>query len=208
MRWINCLVTVGLGLALGAGCRMCASTYDYANPLVSAPCQSPDPGGRAGSILSGTAVYEQPLEASPYAPETEYYEGAGPTLAPAGTVASKADSVTRRLLADEEIASGVVLDIQDRKVEPPSMTAPDEEQLAETKENSADRSDEDRPQAERVAQEQQPDLPAAAEQSALAGPAMTVPQGSLAPENTTASSDGWMPASAYRSAWRSEVLQR
>lgn len=198
MRFINCLAIVGLSLTVGAGCRMCANTYDYANPLVSAPCGPADDGGRAGSILSGTATWEEPI------PMHEYYPAESPGLASRNAAVSNHDAVTQRLLADPEIAGGVILGISDRAVEAPTIARQDEQQVGQP-------SDEEplpQPQPQQVAERAKPHPTPASVKLPTFGPVMAAPEGSLRPENTAAATDRWMPASTYRTAWRSDSTGR
>jgi hypothetical protein len=93
------LVALSL-FGIAAGCRICATPYDDCSPTFTGqpgePCSAT---GRAGSILSGSGA---PV---PYAESV-------PRPVPEN------DAVTRQLLQDEEIASGVILSVTDKKVEP------------------------------------------------------------------------------------------
>lgn len=207
MRFINCLAIVGLSLTVGAGCRMCANTYDYANPLVSAPCGSADDGGRAGSILSGTAAWNEPI------PMHEYYPAESPGLVSRNAAVSNHDAVTQRMLADPEIAAGVILDISDRPVEAPTIASPTGRLIARQDDQHqvhqpSNRGPVPQPQVQQVAERAKPEPTPASVKLPTLGPVMAAPERSLAPENTAASTGRWMPASTYRTAWRSDSTGR
>ena len=73
-----------------AGCRMCASPYDYCSPTFGGQCGEPcSPTARSGSILSGS-------------------------VAPTPT---DQQLLSQAIPHDEEIASGVILSVTDRKVD-------------------------------------------------------------------------------------------
>lgn len=80
------------------GCRMCASTWDDCGPVVDGSCGPEcNSDARVGSILSGTvqpAAYPEDYEQYP---SQEFQSGEIPY--------------------DEEISSGVILSVTDRKVE-------------------------------------------------------------------------------------------
>jgi hypothetical protein len=91
---------------IAAGCRICATPYDHCSPTFTGqPGEPYSPTARAGSILAGN-VTPVPYAESVPAPVPEN------------------DSVMQQFLQDEEIASGVVLSVTDRKVEPTAEPQP------------------------------------------------------------------------------------
>ncbi len=92
---------IALGLvALAAGCRMCASPYDYCSPTFTGACgEDCAPFARAGSILSG------PVH--------------GPPLPPEGYVGQQVPEQQEiaRLEVDEETASPIIASVPEKKVE-------------------------------------------------------------------------------------------
>jgi len=92
-------------VATAAGCRICASPYDYSSPTLTGACGDEcSPNARSGSILSGYAA--------PF-PDDGYLHG--PML-----------YGQQEVPHDDEMADGVILSVTDRKVDEAS---PDEPQL-------------------------------------------------------------------------------
>jgi len=58
-------------VAVTAGCRMCASPYDYCGPTYTGECGSCDPYYREGSRFSQaeSVIYDGPIDAESVAPE-------------------------------------------------------------------------------------------------------------------------------------------
>jgi len=105
---------VGLGLLiLGAGCRMCAHSYDYCGPLFSGKCgEQCDPRYRAGSILSGTV-----LPVPDAATEMDMQPGQQPDVWQPTDAWQETDP-------DFGIPQDQIISITDRKLEEPPTEAP------------------------------------------------------------------------------------
>jgi hypothetical protein len=90
---------IGL-VAAAAGCRMCASPYDYCKPTFTGqPGEDCSPIARAGSILTGSVAPVQSAETladQPLSDEVPY---------------------------DEEIASGVIISVTEGKVDEAEVEA-------------------------------------------------------------------------------------
>jgi len=63
--------SVVVTLAVTAGCRMCASPYDYCGPTYTGECGSCDPNYREGSRFSSpeSVIYDGPIDPESVEPE-------------------------------------------------------------------------------------------------------------------------------------------
>ena len=99
---------IALGLmATAAGCRMCASPYDYCSPTFTGGCgEDCAPFVRAGSILSGH------VDCAPL-PTEGYVDQPVPE-----------DQEIARIQVDDRSASPIIASVTDKKIEQAPQTGP------------------------------------------------------------------------------------
>lgn len=117
MTRLGLVVTLICLLAWTAGCRMCASEFDYCGPTVSGgsgkACGLNTP--RAGSILNGAsaAVYEgQTIDEA----DAVYEQEAADSTEQLGSDAFRAPIMPSQLIEGQRI-DGVIISVEDRKLE-------------------------------------------------------------------------------------------
>lgn len=93
-------IALTLVVAAAAGCRMCASPYDYCSPTFTGSC-----GEDCASFVRAGSVLSAPLECSPLPPE--------------GYIGQQIpqDEEIARIQVDEEDASPIILSLTDKEVE-------------------------------------------------------------------------------------------